>query len=112
MKTIVIGALLALAFAAGAHARERTALDKYLDFNDLELPNAVNYGEFESACVKRGMLGLAAFLESVNVEVQGEGDGSYLLRADLLRACGDECNPREGLGEVLADIAVYRISNR
>ncbi len=102
----------ALVFSAGALAGGRSEFDRYLKENELVLPNAVDYRAFDDACAARGLLHSDNFLKDEGIKIHGSGDGRYLLRADLLRACGKECNPREGLGELLTDLAEFNISNR
>ena len=107
-------AVLVMAAALGACGGQAAggAFGKYLTANNLTLPNAIDYDDFDEACRRRGLLKTADYLESVGVEIQGGGSARYLRRLDILRACGEECTPKEGLGEILTDLAVYKISDR
>ena len=46
-----------------------------------------------------GMVEVDEFLSASNIPIKGDGDGRYLLRADLLRACGESCTGDEGLAK-------------
>ena len=77
----------------------------------LTLPSQVSLSDFSAAARGMAITEPEAFLESVGVPVRGEGSGRWVARADLLRACGAECNRREGLGELLVKFSVVWIRN-
>ena len=72
----------------------------------LTLPSQIQLDDFHAAARRLGVTDPVDFLESMGVPVRGGGGDRWLARADLLRACGPDCNRREGLGELLAKFAV------
>ncbi|MGI9337159.1 MAG: hypothetical protein ACR2P4_01430 [Gammaproteobacteria bacterium] len=88
------------------------AFDEYLTANNLLLPNTIDFDDFDEACRRRGLLHSADYLESIGITIQGSGDGRYLSGKALLHACGEQCSPNEGLGDLLSDLTTYNITNR
>ena len=77
-----------------------------LEGRGLTLPEVVSFSEFAAASRGMGVTDPEGFLASMGVSVRGAAGGRWISRADLLRACGGGCNPREGLGELLIKLTV------
>ncbi|WOV91025.1 MAG: hypothetical protein R1F54_11030 [Candidatus Zeuxoniibacter abyssi] len=86
----------------------KTHFEKSLAVRGRTLPNTVNYDDFYRTAYNMGMVEVDEFLSASNIPIKGDGDGRYLLRADLLRACGESCTGDEGLGKILWAQTVYK----
>lgn len=97
--------------ASGGKA-QAGAFDKYLRANNLILPQTIRYNDFDDACRRRGLLKSTEYLTSIGITIHGNGDDRYISGNDLLKACGEQCTPAEGLGDLLSDLTTYNITNR
>lgn len=86
----------------------KTHFEKSLAVRGRTLPNTVSYDDFYHTAYNMGMIEVDEFLSTNNILIKGDGDGRYLLRADLLRACGESCTGDEGLGKILWAQTVYK----
>lgn len=89
-----------------------TTFDVYAERHGLTLPQVVAYDEFSDVAHAFGLMEVDEFLAAEEVTVLGAGDERYLRRADLLRACGDDCAPEDGWGYLLSKLLVRKYSER
>ena len=90
----------------------KTHFEDSLRVRNRMLPNTIDYDDFYKTSFSMGMIGVDEFLSTNNIKIHGSGDSRYLLRADLLRACGQECTGDEGLGKILWTLTIYKQDNR
>lgn len=112
---VVLAAALTIGACGGqvaGGAGGKNAFDDYLAAHNLVLPKTIRFDDFDDACRRRGLLKSAEYLASIGITIHGSGDGRYLSGNALRRACGGECTPAEGLGDVLADLTTYNITDR
>ena len=86
----------------------KTHFEESLAVRERTLPNTIDYDDFYRTAYNMGMTEVDEFLIANNILIKGGDDGRYLLRADLLRACGDSCTGDEGLGKILWSQTVYK----
>ncbi|MDM5147029.1 hypothetical protein NQX30_01330 [Candidatus Persebacteraceae bacterium Df01] len=72
-----------------------------MKINNVALPNTINYDDFAAA----------VSFEEMQVPMTEEANDRYLRHADSLKACGSDCTPNHGLGELLTSLVVRKHSN-
>ena len=114
---LVLGGALAVGLSGcGAPAGDTAASGRgfllELQVRGLTLPTRVPLSDFSAAALAMGVTDPEGFLKSLQTPIRGEGSFRWLARADLLRACGAECNRIEGLGELLVKLSVVWVRNK
>ena len=114
---MVLGGALAVGLSGcGAPAGDTAASGRgfllELQVRGLTLPTRVPLSDFSAAALAMGVTDPEGFLKSLQTPIRGEGSFRWLARADLLRACGAECNRIEGLGELLVKLSVVWVRNK
>ena len=108
--------ILAIALAAAALAgcagdpRPTTgsAFEQMLRAERKQLAAIIDYGEFVAVCTRALLLDHQEFLAAHGVAVHGSGGGRYLEGSELLAACGEQCSPDSGFGQILAEFLIDR----
>lgn len=111
LSTTLAAALLAGASCGGGFGGA-AEFHRSLEREGLALPTSVRLDEFRATCARISVTDPDALLEELAVPVRGRGDGRHLVVADLLGACGPECDPGEGLGELIRRFAVPKQNAR
>ena len=77
-----------------------------LEARGLTVPEVISFSDFAAKSRGLGVTDPEGFLESMKISVRGSGAGRWIARGELLRACGADCDAREGMGELLVKFAV------
>ena len=117
----LVAAVAALGFAAAVSGCAggvgadgiggKSAFERGLESRGLEIPRLIPLRDFHRKCRDLGVTHPDGYLESVGVAVRGSGDSRWVDGRELLRACGPECDPGEGLGIILSKFIRLRIDN-
>ena len=103
---LVAGTLAGCAGDAGPAAASE--FERMLRSEHRQLADIIGYDEFAAACRKALLLDHQEFLAAHAVTVHGSGGGRYLEGRELLAACGAQCSPEHGLGQILAEFLIDR----
>ena len=90
----------------------RSSFQNALDQDDLEIIDIIFLRDLMPAAESRQIFNFDVFLEENGMVIHGEGDGRYVYGPDLVRACGPDCTPNDGLGQLLTEFVERDDQNR
>lgn len=102
------GMMLSSCTGGGINA-QASPFNQMLRTEDLELTKVIGLEEFKEIAIKHLVFKPVEFLKENNISIANEGNpNAYFNSYELLNVCGIDCNPNEGLGQVLREFVVDR----
>ncbi|MCY4325736.1 MAG: hypothetical protein OXC81_06910 [Betaproteobacteria bacterium] len=108
MRILALLLPASLIVGCAADLQATSAFQQMMHREFKKLPYVIDYAQFATAAKKSLLLDYQQFLDEHNIPVHGSGDGRYLNGPDLLAACGEQCSPDAGFGQVLARLLINR----
>ncbi len=111
MRIALLAAVLPLVLAAGCApgaggSAHSSPFKKMLSSEHKKLAAIVEYDAFIEACERNLLLDHEGFVAQHGITVRGSGSAKYINGYELLNACGPDCTPAHGLGQILQEFIV------
>ena len=111
MPKFALAALVAGLLLSACGMGSRSQFQDALDQDDSEISDIIFLRDLMPAAESRQIFNFDVFLEENGMAIHGKGEDRYVYGHDLVRACGQDCSPYHGLGQLLSDFVERKDRN-